>query len=739
MSERATFSPFWHRVRLLRPRLRPHVQVTRQHYRGRRWHVVHDPASNQFYRLNPIAHEFVGMLDGQRDVETAWKAALQKFGDAAPTQNEVIQLIGQLYSANLLSGDVPPETEQLLRRGRERLKKKIQQQAIGIMYFRIRLFNPDRIFAAIEPVLRPLLNRWGLLLWGAFVLFSLSRLLPHWKELAASFDQLTQSPEAWAWLGVVWVVLKAIHETGHGVICKRFGGQVPELGVMLLVLFPSPYVDASSTWAFASKWRRAAVGAGGMIFELFCAAVASWVWLGARDPLVKQVAYNAMLTASISTVFFNANPLMRFDGYYILADLLETPNLAQRSNQYLKYLVQKYVYRLERPSATLPSTLPGERAILLAYGVLAMAYRVFLFITITLFVMGKLFAIGLVLAIWTAAAWFIVPVGALVHWLASSPALTDRRGRTVAMTAAMAAAGLLAVGVVPMPDRRRAYGVLESESRAGVYTGVDGFVVQVHRRPGEAVGAGEPILTMESPELRQERRRIAAMIEENLAEERRALKDMQPAAAQVARDRVAVLRRNLDEIDRRLGELVVRSPIDGVVVRADPARMLGGYVRRGEAVCEVVNPGTIRIAAVVGQSDADWLFDRPTLVPEQGAGTPATGDFTVEARLVARALDRPIAGGVVRVLTGRPELPSAALGFAGGGKVETDPRDRTGTTAKRPTFTVFVAPAPIDGQAAGPIGSPGERVKLRFTLPSKPLMAQWLDRLNKTIQGRINV
>src|SRR5262249_35865944 len=163
---------------------------------------------------------------------------------------------------------------------------------------------------------------------------------------------------------------------------------------------------------------------------------ASWFWLrDGIDPLTKQLAYNAMLTASVSTIFFNANPLMRFDGYYILADLLETPNLAQRSNQLLKHLFQKSIYRLERPSAILPSTLRGEQAILLIYGLAAMAYRIFLFISITLFVMTKLFAIGLVLAIWTAAAWFIVPVGTFIHWLASNPSLSDKRARTIAISA----------------------------------------------------------------------------------------------------------------------------------------------------------------------------------------------------------------------------------------------------------------------------------------------------------------
>src|SRR4029079_1398608 len=142
--ERPTFSPLWHRVRALKPRLRPHVQITRQFYRARRWHVVHAPASTQFYRLSPVGHEMVGLLDGSRTVEDVWNLCLGTHGDAAPTQGEVIEMLGQMYNSNLLAIDTTPETEQLLSRGRERVKRRIASQAIGIMYFRIRLFNPDR-------------------------------------------------------------------------------------------------------------------------------------------------------------------------------------------------------------------------------------------------------------------------------------------------------------------------------------------------------------------------------------------------------------------------------------------------------------------------------------------------------------------------------------------------------------------------------------------------------------------
>src|SRR5262245_20069550 len=199
MMERATFSPLWHRVRALKPRLRPHVQVTRQHYRGRRWHVAHDPASNQFFRLSPVAYEMVGLLDGTRTVEEVWNISLGNHGDAAPTQGEVIELLGQMYNSNLLAIDTTPETEQLLSRGRERLKRRISQQAIGIMYFRVKLFNPDRYLTWLEPILRPLINGWGFLLWCAWIIWAIITVAPHGEDIQAAFKVATNPQE---WLGV---------------------------------------------------------------------------------------------------------------------------------------------------------------------------------------------------------------------------------------------------------------------------------------------------------------------------------------------------------------------------------------------------------------------------------------------------------------------------------------------------------------------------------------------------------
>lgn len=732
MNERPTFSPFWHRVRLMKPRLRTHVQVTRQHYRGRRWHVVHDPTSNQFYRLNPIAYDFVGMLDGSRDVESAWNASLTKFGDAAPTQNEIIQLISQLYQSNLLACDAPPETEQLLQRGRDRLKKKAAAQAIGIMYFKIRAFNPDRILSACEPILRPFINIYGFIAWCALLAWALFTVIPHWETLAANFSSQHLFEASHLWLvPLAFIITKAVHEFGHGIVCKRYGGQVPEFGFMLLVLLPAPYVDASAAWAFPSKWKRMAVGAAGMMFELVVASIAAFVWVyehsrGTGESVVARLAYNIMLSASISTVLFNINPLMRFDGYYMLADLLETPNLAQRSNKMLMHYFQKYVYRLK--NLTPPSNLPGETAILTIYGVLAFAYRIFLFITITLYVLGQFFAIGLFLAVWTSAAWFIVPIGKFVHWLASSPQHSEHRGRAVAISLGLIALSAIAIGLVPMPDRRRGTGVVSSENRTGVFFETDGFVTRAHKKPGEFVRAGEPIVTLENTDLVQRREGLVSQLEEFALQERQGIAQGEPAIIRLASERVRVARENLEEVDRRIAALVVRAPHDGVIVQDNPEQRLGGYVKRGESVCQIVDTSHIRIDALFDQRQAGWMFDA-----DGQARVPLVCDvrlFSDVGTVVPAARFEPLPAG-------QHLLPSSALATIGGGLIETDPQDQSARTSKRPQLAIRVYPDDADRFAERVL--PGERVKVRFKLEPKPLLSQWIERLSKEIQGRVNL
>jgi putative peptide zinc metalloprotease protein len=343
---RPTFSESWYRVKDLRAKLRPSTQISRQYYRGERWYVVRDPAGNQFHRLSDAAYRFVGLLDGSRTVGEAWELVGGQLADDAPTQPEVIQILSQLHSANLLETDVSADAMVLLRRHKQQMKQKMQGRLMNILFPRIPIWDPDRFLCRWMPVVRPLLSKIGAIVWLIVVMAAVVAIVPRWEDVAKAARN-SIAPGNWLWLWAVFVGIKFIHECGHAFACRRFGGEVHEMGIMFLVFIPTPYVDASTAWAFPSRWARMFVGAAGMIVELFVASILAFVWLNTNpNELINQLAYNAMLIASVSTIVFNANPLLRYDGYYMLSDFLEIPNLQRKSTEYILGLVKRHDFRV---------------------------------------------------------------------------------------------------------------------------------------------------------------------------------------------------------------------------------------------------------------------------------------------------------------------------------------------------------------------------------------------------------
>ncbi|HMB95052.1 MAG TPA: site-2 protease family protein, partial [Tepidisphaeraceae bacterium] len=327
---RPTFSESWYRVVNLKPRMRGTAQISRQYYRGERWYVVRDAASNQFHRLSDAAYRFVGLLDGSRTVGEAWDLVGGQLADDAPTQPEVIQILSQLYAANLVETDIPPDATVLLRRHKKQMQRKFQGRLMNVLFPRIPIWDCDRFVCRWLPLVKQFFSKIGAIFWLATIVFTIVMLVPEWSRIkVAAADSI--APSNWFYLWAVFVAIKFIHECGHAFACRRFGGEVHEMGIMFLVFVPTPYVDASTAWAFSNKWSRMFVGAAGMIVELFVASLCALFWIFATpNTLPSQLAYNAMFIASVSTVIFNANPLLRYDGYYMLSDYLEIPNLQMR-------------------------------------------------------------------------------------------------------------------------------------------------------------------------------------------------------------------------------------------------------------------------------------------------------------------------------------------------------------------------------------------------------------------------
>lgn len=718
--DRPTFSQSWSRVNRLTPRLRPEVQVRRRAFRGQPWYILHNPVGAEFFRLSPVGFHFVGLLDGQRSVDDAWRLSVERHGDDAPTQNEVIGLLGQLNQSNLLRVDLSADSEPLLRRRSRKDTKKWAGQAMSLMFLRLPLFNPDSILRWLSPVFRPMLSGVGLALWAVWVALGIWTLLPHLSEFVRDAGSVL-APANWGWLAVVFVVVKIIHESGHGLMCRRFGGQVHEAGVMLLVLMPAPYVDTTSSWGFESKWKRILVGSAGMMFELAVAAAAAVVWVYSEPAsLPRQIAHNTVIVASVATVLFNANPLMRFDGYFILSDWLEVPNLYDRANRHLQYLWQRHAFGLR--SVVPVSTRSDERAILTIYGIAAMIYRVLVMVAIVGFIAGWAFTLGLFLAAWTVATWLLVPSAKFLHYLSTSAALHRQRTRAVLVSAGVGLLIFVGVGLIPAPEHARTQGVVEAAERAELLMRADGFVDQVLAEVGQDVRKGQVLLRASNPELASRRDELEARVveldlamSEALASEDGSARDRRVIAAQLE-----ATRNELREVRDQLDGLILKAPIDGRLAGQPLAPLAGQWLKRSQPVAVVMDLSSLRVTALMDQS-----ANTVALLNEVGR---------VELR-PAGLVHRSLPASLQRVFdSGRSHLPHPALGPSAGGTVATDPKDQKQVTALRPQFELWLAlPAQ---RPAGLL--PGQRVYVRFTLAQRrPYLSQWIDRLHRVLREKV--
>jgi putative peptide zinc metalloprotease protein len=694
----ALFSPSWYRVAGLKPRIRAHAAIHRHAYRGEVWFVLQDQAAGRSHRFSPAAHHFIGLMDGSRTVQEIWDATSKRLGDAAPTQEEVIRLLGQLHSADALLCDVPPDATEVFRRHQRHSRMEWRRRLWTPLALRFPLWDPDRFLERSLPLVRPLFGWLGALAWLAVVGTGLVLMVSHWTDLTENVVDRVLAPQNLLLLWLVYPLVKALHELGHAYATKRWGGEVHEIGIMLLVLVPVPYVDASSAWGFRDKGKRMVVGAAGIAVELFLSALALFVWLSAESGGVRAVAYNVMLIGGISTLLFNGNPLLRFDGYYVLADAVEIPNLGTRANKYLGYLFQRYLFGAA--DAENPGASAGERAWLLFYGTAAFFYRMFIMFVIIVFIAGKFFIVGVLLALWALATQVVVPVGKSLNFLVSSPGLRRQRGRAIGTSFVVVLAALALLLVIPAPSWTRAQGVVWVPEEAQVRAGTEGFVERLLATPGTDVVRGQPLIQASDPFLRTRVAVLEAQLRE-LAAQYDALVSEDRVQAAMVREEMAAVAANLERSREREAQLVLRSPANGRLVVPGAADLPGRFLSKGQLVAYVVEARAPTARVAVGQDDIGLVRARTRGVEVMLADWGAS-PFPAEIRREVPGASR--------------QLPSAALGSMGGGPYAVDPRDTQGVTTLGRVFQLELALPPE-------MSSPylGARVFVRFDHGYEPV------------------
>lgn len=727
----SSFSDLWYRVADTRPRLSVHARIIRQRYGPETAFIVEEPTSGHYYRLSEPAMFFIGLLNGTRTVDEAWHACCDQLGDGAPTQRECIDLLAKLQMFGLLVGDEPLAPEMIEHRVREARSNRRQQRTGRYLFPHIPLINPEPFLQRHERLMRAIFSKPMAAIWLTLITVAAIAVFRHARDLGSELNTLL-TPANIFWLGVLFLAIRAIHELGHAAACKAMGGRCTEIGVMLIAwVLPLPYCDASSAWRFPEISRRVLVSAAGMIVEFFFAAIAALIWvatLGEETSLIHTLAYNAMVISSVMTFLFNLNPLLRYDGYYILSDLAGAPNLAQRSKELTRFVVERFAFGLRGldPPAVRDRS---ELALLGVYGVLSPPYRVFIGLSILLVIASKFITLGLVLAVVMAAIWFVWPVLKGIGYLASSPKLFGRRARAIGVTAlGVAIVGGL-VGAVPVREGGYATGTLEPRSRAAIRAGQNGVIARVLARPGQRVEAGDALFALDNPQLRRDL--AVAQGQLAAAQVRRDLATTQsPAQQRVAQSTVEHLQRQLQRAQQHLDELTITAPIAGRFVAAEGTGLdidnaVGRFVTRGTLLASVAQLDDLRVRALISDRERAFVFHS---TDEDSAQVPA------QIRVRGRA-GTPIPGTVTSIApAGSRTLTTASLATGSGGSIVLDPTDRSGGRTLIPYFLVEVRP---DGLADGLM--PGQRARVRFAIGRAPIAVQAWRRARQFVSGKLGL
>jgi putative peptide zinc metalloprotease protein len=711
------FSPSWYRVADLKPRLRKHAELHRHDYRGKIWFVLQDHAGGRSHRFSPAVYRFIGLMDGQRTVQELWDALNEQDGDAAPTQDEVIRLLGQLHAADILICDVTPDSRELLRRYRRSVRMKWKQRIWTPLAVRFPLLDPDRFLTRTLPYIRFVFTKYGAWIWLLTVGLGVILAAANWGALTDNLVDRALAPQNLVLLWLVYPFVKAIHELFHGYATKVSGGEVHEIGIMLLVLVPVPYVDASSAWGFRDKRRRMLVGAIGIMAELFMGAIALFVWLMVEPGTVHTVAYNVMLISGVSTLLFNGNPLLRFDGYYVLVDTLEIPNLGNRSNQHLGYLIQKYFFGSS--TAESPADSPGERRWFVFYGIAAFLYRVFILSVIVLYVGSRFFAVGVVLAIWAIITQAVIPIGKNLKFLSSSPRLRNNRRRAVSVTAGIVAGLIVALFVIPVPLWTGTQGVIWPPEQSQLRVGADGFIEQVLVPDGVRVEQGEALIESRDPFLAA-RVKLLESHQREFELQIRLARTISQVQVAILREELVAVAGDLERAREQLEALTIRSPRAGVFIVPNRQDLPGRFVRKGQIVAYVVNPADhLTVRAVVSQDNIGLLREEIRRV------NVLETDW--DGRKFEATLRRAVPGGTL-------QLPTAALGTAGGGSFPVDPRDPEGRQTLARVFEFEVA---LPDEATTRFL--GNRVHVRFDHGYEPIGLQLYRSLRQLLLRQFGV
>lgn len=639
---------------------------------------IENPARGKFYRVGHAEYVFLSLLDGTRTVTQALTVTARTLGAKGLANARGIQVANWLLEHRLAdyadgqSGWTPNAGAADEEASQSVLKR------LNPFWVKVPLGCPDRLLSSLLPSVGWVFSPWATAMGLVVILIGLASVASQWDTFVASAAAVL-SPHNWIWMIFAWAFLKMIHELAHAMACKYYGGEVRETGLMFMLLAPMAYVNVTSCWRFPSRWQRIHVAAAGMGAELFIAAIAAVAWGYVDSALVHHLLFNLIVMASFTTLLFNANPLMRFDGYYILADLVEIPNLGTEGGRFFKSSARRLFFG-EQPAPL--ESLGLRQWIVRGYGIGAAAWKVLICISLTTAASVLFHGAGLILAGIGMISWFGIPLWKI--GLDLQRRVHENRPSFVrAMMTGTLGCALLAIVLlgVPWPGAMKAPAIVEYSDQSIVRTAAPGFVQKVHVADGQLVQTGQLLVELENEELTAKKHQLEIEFQQEQVRLRVALNRREGGNAQIAQRNLESIEEQLRETRTQHDSLQVRAVVDGTVVGRNLQQVIGTYVHAGTELLTVADETSKELLISIGQDEID------SVTPEFGGPTR----FRIRGRM-ARV-------GNLHRLNPRAsnELPHPAMSSTVGGDLTVSQQEGNGEAKMRltePRFQGVVKLAP---------------------------------------------
>ncbi|MDO4574504.1 MAG: HlyD family efflux transporter periplasmic adaptor subunit [Planctomycetia bacterium] len=623
-------------ARPLAIRVRPDISAKRQKYLGKSYWIVKDPVGLKYYRFQDEEYAILNMLDGKNSLDSIKDNFQKTFPPQKITLEELQHFIGSLHQSGLILTSVHDQGYQLYERSIVRKRKERLGAFTNILCIRFKGFDPERLLNAMYPFFAWIFHPATMFLSLVMMVSALLLVLTHFDTFYQKLPAFQQffTPENGLWLAVVLGMTKVVHEFGHGLTCKHFGGECHEMGVMILVLTPCLYCNVSDSWMLPSKWRRAAIGFAGIFVEVWLASFATFLWWYSTPGLLNNICLNIMFISSVSTIIFNANPLLKYDGYYVLSDILEIPNLRQKASTILSRKAGEWFLGLEYPEDPF---LPQRNQVIFAiYAVAAACYRWVVTFSIAMFLLQVfepygLKILGRIIVLMSLYGLLVMPLYKVCKFFYVPGRLEKVKKVRFYISLTVLLLGIAFLCFVPLPYRIFVPAEIQYDRGDTVYVVVDGAISRILVRPGEEVEKGQPLAVLENNDIELQ---ISELIREQKQYESqlltlRRLATVDPKANQqvpATEESLRAVNLQLEERRQDQSRLVIRATRAGRVVPAQlrekqevegmlptwsgtpfDASNHGAFLREGDPFCLIGSHQEMKATLVVPQSEKDFV------------------------------------------------------------------------------------------------------------------------------------